>query len=71
MAKLEAPWTPDEVKALNDYQEKGEFHPYTCPNHDFERGEVLLKATPLGWVCPTGCGYTQGWAHSWSVTWLT
>lgn len=65
--RIFAPWTGEQVAALNRYQEGGWFHPFTCarcrdaderwPSPD----EHLLVATNDGWACPT-CDYTQGWA---------
>lgn len=66
---LRAPWTPDQVAALNAYQH-GRFHPFTCcsaVNPDNCRDkfgfDAALVATENGWVCET-CDYTQDWAHS-------
>ena len=25
-------WTPEQIKNLNEYQNKGQFHPFTCGN---------------------------------------
>lgn len=67
---IQPPWTEDEVAALNEYQQHGDFHPFTCPNrdsghdHDGERDTGILLATHSGWVC-RDCGYTQEWAHRW------
>jgi hypothetical protein len=59
MAK--APWTIDQVLALNAYQRLGYVHEFTCPeNH--ERKSRVLVAKPDGWHCPT-CDYRQDWAH--------
>lgn len=56
---LEAPWTPEQVQALNDYQNEGWMHPFSCP-----RGHGNLVATVEGWICrPPACDYTQNWAH--------
>lgn len=65
MAKAVAPWAARVVAALNDYQDREDLHPYTCPRMHFTPGEVLLVATPAGWVCSArpACGYTQDWAH--------
>lgn len=30
MTRLDAPWTPEQVAKLNDYQLNGEMHPFTC-----------------------------------------
>jgi hypothetical protein len=58
---ITAPWTPEQVDALNRYQQAGRFHPFTCPE-----GHGSLTATADGWVCSLGidrCDYTQNWAH--------
>jgi hypothetical protein len=31
---IHAPWTEEQVKALNEYQADGHFHPYTCGKRD-------------------------------------
>jgi hypothetical protein len=71
---IAAPWTHEQVEALNRWQANDWVHPYTCGN----RGEPghkeyaeahgqhdhgILVATPAGWVCPA-CDYTQdtAWA---------
>lgn len=65
--RIEAPWTPEQVVALNAFQ-LGPFHPFTCgdrndgthpygPTGDYG----VLRATPDGWVCDH-CPYTQSWA---------
>ena len=72
--RILAPFTPEQVEALNHFQHKGRFHPFTgdaasagrksrseCPDR-----ECLLIATPEGWVCPCG-SYTQNWAHSFMI----
>ena len=53
-------WTDEQVKNLNEYQEAGYMHPFTCGT---PKCSADLVATPDGWVCPNGCGYTQNWAH--------
>jgi hypothetical protein len=64
--RLVAPWTPEQVHALNDFQCNPMFHPFTCLNQgsaDHYQGEhAVLVATKNGWIC-TYCGYTQNWAH--------
>lgn len=62
-----APWTPEEVARLNEWQRDGWGHPYTCgsgrrTDKDHLDGEGVLVATPDGWVCPY-CDYRQDWAH--------
>jgi len=59
-----APWTPEQVEALNKFQHSGRFHPFTCGKRSDHNNNDILVATPAGWVCPyPGCDYTQGWAH--------
>lgn len=60
---LAAPWTDEQVAALNAYQRLSNFHPYTCPYaHDWRTRRLV--ATEEGWVCAhPNCGYTQNWAH--------
>lgn len=57
--KIMAPFTPEQVNALNIWQ-NGPVHPFTCGN-DHE-GDRDLVATESGWICPT-CEYKQKWAH--------
>jgi ribosomal protein S27AE len=60
-SKIQPPWNPDVVAALNRYQVRRQFHPFTCPSNHTE--ETLLEAHPDGWHCSRSyCGYTQGWA---------
>jgi hypothetical protein len=56
-----APFTPTEVATLNEFQQSGIWHAFTCRNEQCGR---VLVATEAGWVCP-GCSYTQDWAHTW------
>lgn len=63
---IKPPWTPEQVEALNKFQQSGLFHPFTCGGNRTDEkhldGEGILVATPDGWICPY-CGYTQDWAH--------
>lgn len=60
---LRAPFTPEQVEILNRYQERGDLHPYTCPNwHGEPAVRRNLVATESGWIC-RHCAYTQNWAH--------
>jgi hypothetical protein len=74
---LKAPWTPEQVDALNRYQQSQFVHPYTCGSrddeaHDRYAGEHsqhdtgILVATPEGWRCPV-CDYTQDSAFRMSL----
>lgn len=62
-----APWTPEQVAALNARQRDGSYHPFTCGGNRTDAnhldGEGVLVATPDGWVCPY-CDYRQNWAHA-------
>jgi hypothetical protein len=59
---IRAPWTPEQVEALNRFQKSGRFHPFTCPGKWAKCAEHRdLVATTDGWVC--ACGkYRQDWA---------
>lgn len=59
-------FTEDQVASLNAYQEAGIMHPFTCGTMGCRAD---LVATTEGWVCPTGCGYTQDWAMNWMADW--
>jgi hypothetical protein len=63
-----APWTEEEVIALNRYQDSGETHPFTCGNEHPPAGHSVLVATEDGWICPVPfCYYTQDWCHEWMI----
>jgi len=55
-----APFTPEQVSALNRWQASSYVHPFTCP--DNHQGDRNLVAREDGWHCPT-CSYQQSWAH--------
>lgn len=60
---IRAPWTQQQVDALNAFQVDGRFHPFTCPG-EFPMCKLKreLTATTEGWTC--ACGqYRQDWAH--------
>jgi len=63
---IKAPFTPEQVVALNRFQQCGRFHPFTCGGNRKDAahldGEGVLVATPEGWRCPY-CDYKQDWAH--------
>ena len=65
MSEIKAPFTPEQVAALNGWQQGDGCHPFTCANGRDEKhldGEGALVATQEGWVCPY-CDYKQDWAH--------
>lgn len=69
--RITAPFTRDQIKALNRYQREGLMHPFTCVRDHDEH--VLLVAGPNGWWCPVQtCTYTQEWAHGFMAdeTWM-
>lgn len=55
-----APWTAEQVEALNEFQRLGYMHEFTCPNN--HQSDRVLVAHPHGWQCPS-CDYVQDWAH--------
>lgn len=68
LEKIQAPFTPEQVKALNKYQRSGAFHPFTCCSHnDCDRqaraNQGVLVAFEEGWTCPCGA-WKQDWAHA-------
>lgn len=65
---IKAPFTPEQVAALNQFQRLDWIHPFTCgsgnrTDADHLDGEGVLVATEAGWICPY-CDYTQVWAHA-------
>lgn len=58
MNRIEAPFTPEQVTALNAWQQRAGFHPFTC---GYDSSHVL-NATAAGWSCPHD-DYVQTWAH--------
>lgn len=62
-----APFTKEQVDALNRWQQDGSHHPFTCgsgrrTDEKHLDGQGILVATPTGWGCPF-CDYRQDWAH--------
>lgn len=54
---IKAPFTQDQVNNINEFQEAGVVHPFTCGND----GAILL-AHCAGLECQY-CDYTQDWVH--------
>ena len=67
MNKIFAPFTPEQVIALNAFQASTLGHPFTCGGNRTDEnhldGEGKLAATEAGWICPY-CDYRQDWAHA-------
>jgi hypothetical protein len=61
MTKTVAPWTDEQVLALNRFQTMP-VHAFTCVNPAPSGEHVNLVAKRDGWICPD-CDYTQDWAH--------
>jgi len=71
---VRAPFTPEQVDSLNDFQETGVMHPFMCGRDgcDSRGDELPLVAGPDGWHClDERCGYQQDWVHAWMAdgTW--
>lgn len=62
--KKEAPFTEDEIASLNEYQDSGYMHPFTCVCG----GHTNLVATKDGWIC-NKCAYKQNWCHNFMANW--
>lgn len=56
---IRAPFTPQQVAHLNEFQQCPRVHPFTCGGCSNRDG---LVATVDGWICPD-CDYMQDWAH--------
>ncbi len=74
MKLVKAPWTADQVASLNEYQESGVMHPFTCGGRTLDGEEHVLRATEEGWVCDKCPGwklkaYHQDWCHWWMSDW--
>lgn len=62
---IRAPWTTEEVAALNRFQREGGMHPFTCGHEHPAHPNAILEATPKGWRCfVLDCEYEQDWAHA-------
>lgn len=66
--KVTAPFTDEQVSCLNDYQNYGKFHPFTCCSHEgckrsSRPDSGVLIASNEGWSCPCG-NWKQDWAHA-------
>lgn len=62
---LRAPWSSEQVTALNLFQQRGGAHPFTCGASRHLDQSPVLDATHSGWICPDpACDYTQDWAST-------
>jgi hypothetical protein len=62
MSRVDAPFTEEQVKSLNGYQQFGQMHPFTCGNDSCHH--VSLVATKDGWDCPQCHKHKQTWCHN-------
>lgn len=60
--KVFAPFTPGQVESINNFQNEGRFHEFTCPSSDDHTLGRVLVATEEGLQCPS-CDYRQFWVH--------
>ncbi len=58
--RVEAPWSPEQVDALMNWQTAGEIQPYTG------KDDAPLIPTPEGWVETFGGPVVQTWAWDYS-----
>jgi hypothetical protein len=75
---INAPFTPEQVHALNRWQKNDRVHPFTCGNERMDAAHTKyqaehpdqdfgqLVATAEGWLCPV-CSFRQHWAHDFMV----
>jgi len=64
---IHAPWTSEQVAALEQFQTASAMHPFTC---GAERHTLAPRLVPShsGWYCPDrDCDYRQDWAHAFMV----
>lgn len=65
-----APFTPDQVNSLNEYQKSGAFHPFTGRNDLLpESKNDILIAEEDGWHSLHDPEFTQNWAYTWMADW--
>ena len=62
--KVIAPFTDDQVRSINAYQESRAFHPFTCP-----KCGSTLKAAPYGIDCYVCGKWFQTWVHAFMADW--
>lgn len=55
---MKAPFTEEQINNINDYQNRGMFHPFTCTT-----GSHTLIANADGLYCPNCPDYHQDWVH--------
>lgn len=64
---IRAPWTSEQVAALEAFQLRSGMHPFTCGNDKHSMAPRLVPSHS-GWYCPDpACDYRQDWAHAFMV----
>lgn len=59
---VEAPWTPEQVENANKWQQRPDFHPFTCRDCG-----TSLVAESHGWECEKCRHHIQNWAHDFQL----
>ncbi|CAM5263514.1 hypothetical protein [Streptomyces badius] len=61
---ITAPWSSEQVAALERFQTTSDMHPFTC-GADRHSLSPRLVPSHSGWYCPDpACDYRQDWAHA-------
>ncbi|MFE7535235.1 hypothetical protein ACFU67_13295 [Streptomyces rhizosphaericola] len=61
---ITAPWSSEQVAALEQFQTASGMHPFTC-GADQHSQPPRLVPSHSGWYCPDpACDYRQDWAHA-------
>jgi hypothetical protein len=55
--KVYAPFNPEQVTHLNNWQQNSNVHPFTCACGN------TLEAREFGWYCPSCKKHVQDWCH--------
>lgn len=61
LPRRESPWTDEEVRHLNEFQDSGAMHPFTYRGHRPDGSEWRLIATNAGWIADEGGEVVQTW----------
>lgn len=61
---IKAPFSTAQVNSINEFQEAGVVHPFTCGDDECraKNSSAVLVADEGGLKCPC-CPYTQDWVH--------
>lgn len=63
--RVRAPWSDEQVSAINRYQTQGVFHPFTCRN--CRDGELVAARDGLN--CPKCQDSYQDWCFDFMASW--